>query len=277
MADGAPDDGMGGIGVLGRDVVTFLCLSEASGDQPTISSAGGPVPQRPRAGHRPVEYGCLQCEHRADILGGVVNLPSPTDGPAVVAFLDSPLRVMFDVLDNGISFADGQMSKLPYDPQYWAHSVRVYVETEILKRAKDAEGWSAEVCNNSGIKLYRGPFAIRLAKDASGSTPSPGRSGARRNFWCQVRTARLPIEDPSIPADAAGANLLFEWGVSDDRSPVVALTRPMSAWDYKGEPDVNWREPVTFTDETPGFAGEDPGLDDEEAEENEGDELGGAG
>ena len=55
------------------------------------------------------------------------------DPPQVLAFASPSLLALREALDDGISYADTILDRLPPDPYYWSHSVR-YHAVHVLDR-----------------------------------------------------------------------------------------------------------------------------------------------
>jgi len=200
----------------------------------------------------------------------------PSDPAAVLAFLAVPALALRDGLDDGVSFADTTLAGQPFDTYVWTTLAR-YRAGIRLKTASQEADWSVRKLRNCGIEITRGSFTVRALRSLEAGPPHPGRNVARQQFYSQYVQQVLPY-----PGDesGAGANLILDWMVGKDREVVLALSKPISVWKYKGQPELEWRRPLVFReDDTPGFVGTDeddieiqPRFD--EGELDEGDEAG---
>ena len=157
------------------------------------------------------------------------NLDEPED---LLSYLAEPIRALHEGLDKGVSLADGKMSDLPEDRILWAHLVRLGARMHL--GTLEPEEWKlGRDLPNAGIELVRGPIVFRALKSQQGDPPHPGWSRSRKQFWSQQGTLPLVVNGVVMPQ---GANLILDWHVSQAREVLVALSKPVGVWKYRGAP-----------------------------------------
>ncbi len=181
----------------------------------------------------------------------------PSDAEAVLA---SVRRLLVDYrrsLISSLSFADTLMRELPRDPYTWATLVRYWAWQEMKQRqALPDLGWSARRLACNGMEMTCGPYLVRPFKSIDAGPPAPGTSQVKDRYWRQAD--RHDFEQGRLFGDASapqGANLLLDWAVDDERDPVIALSKPVGTWRYRGKPQLEWRHTIRF-----GGGDDDSGL-----------------
>lgn len=164
--------------------------------------------------------------------------PDPSSPDQVLEFLSAPVAQIQEALDDGVSFADERMSGLKPDPYLWAHLVR-YQAKQILQK-NPSEDWELHQISNSGIEIACGPFVIRTLRSQENRPPNPGASGTRKRFWTQMHQLVFPL-DGKAAAPMRGANLILDWTIDQERSVMMALSKPIGTWKYRGQPKLEWR------------------------------------
>lgn len=186
----------------------------------------------------------MTCEHGANIISAMFT-QSENEPEETLAFLSGGIRRLRGALEDGVSFADGVMDGSPGDPHLWAHLVRYRSRARLEEYLE--ETWAlGRRLRNSGIEIVRGPFVMRALKSQEGGPPHPGGSWARRSYWMQQLT--LPFDGHERPA--AGANLIVDWALGEQREILLALSKPVGVWKYRGVPKLEWRVQVVFSDDS---------------------------
>jgi hypothetical protein len=178
------------------------------------------------------------------------------DPEAILTQLHEPIRALQHSMDDGVSFADGVMDEQPWNPHVWATLVR-YRALNLLVAAEKDGWWLGSKLPNCGIAIQSGQLTGRLLKSQGGGPPAPGRNVARRRYWSQYRQLGLPLETNEPIDPSAGANLIFDWDVTEDREVLLALSKPVGLWKYRGEPELEWRLPIMIADTGLSFEGRD--------------------
>lgn len=198
-----------------------------------------------------------------DIIGAMVTTANldPNDPESILAHLREPLTAIHHSMDDGVSFADGTLDGQPWNPHVWATLVR-YRALNLLHQV-DKDGWGvSRALPNCGIAVTVGPLSGRLLKSQAGGPPSPGRNLARLRYWSQYHQLALNLDSPDASIDpVVGANLIIDWDVTDDREVILALSKPIGTWKYKGKPELEWRLPVMADGDELSFAGQDEDVD----------------
>lgn len=170
---------------------------------------------------------------------------SQSEPEEILAFLSDGIQGLRDALEDGVSFADGVMDGNPSDPHLWANLVRYRARMKLEEH--EAQAWSlGRRLRNSGIEIVKGPMVMRALKSQEGAPPHPGTSWARRNYWMQQLI--LPF-DGNDAGHAMGANLVADWALGEEREILLALSKPVGVWKYRGAPKLEWRLPVVFVDD----------------------------
>lgn len=187
-----------------------------------------------------------------------------------------PALALRNGLDDGVSFADTTLANQPFDTYVWTMLTRYRAYVRLKAEAQDKD-WTVRRLRNCGIEIRRGGLTVRALRSMDAGPPNPGRNTARRQYYRQYIQTSL-----SYPGEESGpgANLLLDWMVGQDREILMALSKPIGVWRYKGQPDLEWRKPLTFDeDDTASFTGVDetdieipPKFDEDEL--GEGDETG---
>ena len=182
-----------------------------------------------------------------------VDLTIDLDDPeATLGFVTRPLAAVRDAFFDGVSYADTQLSKQPFDSHYWSHSVRYRARVVLANEAANgAIGWGlGRQLPNSGIELVVGPVVIRILKAQDDGPPHPGYSRARKAFWTQrghdgpfQLTLALAFDGVSA---INGSNLLLDWTVDKQKEVMLALSKPVGVWNYQTKPKIAWRRHVVF-------------------------------
>lgn len=171
----------------------------------------------------------------------------------VLRYLAGPIRSIREALDEGVALADTIFGTngLDYDPHLWAHIVRCKAHQKLHKLTKDDHWSPGQPLPNSGIEVVKGGFRVRTLKRQGENPPAPGHNRSRKEFWGQGRQKQdqyhqLRISGWSLAAAESfeGANLILDWAVDDDRSVLLALSKPVGLWAYRGQPKLEWRQPV---------------------------------
>lgn len=223
-----------------------------------------------------------------------MNTSELRDPDDVLGYMARPLRAVRDALEHGIAYADAahldvgpdgerqreMLSKLDgatrtlreaqYRSNYrhlWAHAARF--EANIQLDEATQIGWRrGRRLPNSGIEVARDPLVARVLKSRDGCPPAPGHSRSRRKYWQQAgRYHQMGLPFPWLPeADSAdwlvmpsdGANLIIDWDADRSRQLLLGLSKPNGVWHYRGQPDLEWRRIVEFTeDDEPRFVATD--------------------
>jgi len=181
--------------------------------------------------------------------------PSP-DPEAILAVLAEPARALLEGLDDGISFADLIMDSQPPDPYVWATLVR-YRTCNVIKPKIEGQAWSFRKLTNCGLEFDLGPYRVRALRTLDGNPPNPGRNDARRQFYAQHHQYQLPFDDvDGVTDETIGANLILDWTTDANRTVLMALSKPIGVWQYKGQPKIEWRKRIEFDDDkNPRFIG----------------------
>ncbi len=167
---------------------------------------------------------------------------SQNEPDEILAFVSDGILRLRDALEDGVSFADGVMDGSPSDRHLWAHLVRYRARLKLEGHA--AQAWSlGRRLPNSGIEIVKGSVVMRALKSQGGAPPHPGASWARRNYWMQQLTLQF---DGDHSGPSAGANLVVDWALGEEREVLLALSKPIGLWKYRGAPKVEWRRPVVF-------------------------------
>jgi len=178
------------------------------------------------------------------------GLPDPEE---ILVALTEPTQVLVGGLDDGVSFADLTMDSQPPDPHVWAMLVRYRACNVITPKAK-GKPWTFRKLTNCGLEFQVGPYQVRALRTLDDNPPNPGRNNARRQFYRQYHQYHLPLNGLTSPA--IGANVILDWTTGDKRAILMALSKPIGAWPYKGQPKIEWRKPIEFdNDNTPRFVG----------------------
>lgn len=187
----------------------------------------------------------LTCEHPANNISAMFTA-SYDEPEEILAFLSDGILGLRDALEDGVSFADGVMDGNPDDPHLWANLVRYRARMKLEEH--ETQAWSmGRHLRNSGIEIVKGPIVMRALKAQGDAPPHPGASRARRNYWMQQLT--LPF-DGNDAGPAAGANLVVDWALGGEREILLALSKPIGVWKYRGAPKLEWRLPVVYVDDT---------------------------
>jgi hypothetical protein len=219
----------------------------------------------------------LTCDKATDIIGVMVT-PNLNDAVDALAYLEAPLRAVQQALDDGVSFADGVLDKLPSDSHYWAHCVRYHACNRLA--SAPADGWRWARLANSGMLVARDPLVVRVFKSQFDGPPNPGHSVARNRFWRQEgASVQLPLPGLTWGGDVPEpltTHLILDWDIDGAKRIVLALSKPHGSWKFTGQPKLVWRRPVIITEEELRFspAVEDDVLVQPRFEELEADEPG---
>lgn len=203
--------------------------------------------------------------------------PGSSDPDTILTALTKPAQALLEGLDDGVSFADLIMDSQPPDPYVWAILVRYRACNVIGPKAK-GQAWSFRKLTNCGLEFQLGPYRVRALRTLDESPPNPGLSNARRQFYRQYHQYHLPLD--GLTDTSIGANLILDWTTGDKRAVLLALSKPIGVWPYKGQPKIEWRKPIEFDDDnTPRFTGstEDGIILPPKYDENETGEGGEAG
>jgi hypothetical protein len=129
------------------------------------------------------------------------------------------------------------------DRWFWAHAARYGARRALANAANEAEDRELVPCiPNSGIHVrISGNHTIRVLRSSGGTTPAPGGTKRRLEYWLQ-RCLQIPLE----PGKEEGrpANLVLDWSNDDDGSLTVRLGMPRGTWSYRKDPILDWRVPI---------------------------------
>lgn len=186
----------------------------------------------------------LTCEHRVNIISAMFT--HIQDEPEqILAFLGEAIRGLRDALEDGASFADSVMDGSPSDPYLWAHLVRYRARMKLEEH--ETQSWAlGRHLRNSGIEIVQEPVVMRALKSQGDAPPNPGPSRARRSYWTQQLTLPFDVHEAG---SASGANLVVDWALGEKREMLLALSKPIGLWKYRGAPKLEWRLPVVFVDD----------------------------
>jgi hypothetical protein len=169
---------------------------------------------------------------------------TPFTATQILAALAAPINATRKALDDGVSFADTTLDGQPRCPHTWATLVRYRARNHLIERRDSEAAWTLKKLRNSGFAISLPPFAMRTLKSQKAGPPSPGRNLARQDYWQQVSQDSL-FSDTDFDAGQA-ANLILDWTIGADRGVEVALSKPLGVWKYQGQPNIEWRRPVSF-------------------------------
>lgn len=167
----------------------------------------------------------------------------PNNPGEALASLADPLAEIQKGLDNGLSLAEQVMDG--WTPNAWLHATLVRYGAWVHLSAIDTESWYLRPkLPNAGIELICGSARLRVLKTQDGGPPHPGRNEARCDFWAQ-RQLQMYMAGKGIgPSD--GFNFVVDWEVGDNQKILLALTKTIGEWSYKGQPKIRWRRHVVM-------------------------------
>lgn len=182
------------------------------------------------------------------------------DPETILKALSEPAQLLLEGLDDGVSFADLVMDSQPPDPHVWATLVRYHACNVIEPKVK-GKAWTFRKLTNCGLEFRVGPYLVRALRTLDKNPPNPGRNDARRQFYSQYHQYHIPYDGLTNPT--MGVNLILDWTTGAKRSILMALSKPIGVWNYKGQPKIEWRKAIEFDDDkTPRFAGStEDGID----------------
>jgi hypothetical protein len=173
-------------------------------------------------------------------------LPLSNDPDAIIEYLKSPLRQLYLHLDDGVSFADGTLHELDFDPHMWAHLVR-FKACYGLTKVKSDEWSMGPKTPNFGIRMCREPFVLKALMTQRDGPPSPGRNIARSDFYSQYQ--QMTFSTALIGGEAHAANLIVDWTLDEDHKVQMALSKPAGTWLYQHAPKLEWRKLIEMGDD----------------------------
>jgi hypothetical protein len=180
-------------------------------------------------------------------------MDTPTEPPpeAMLAALTGPIAAYRQALDDGVSFADTTMHGLPPCPWTWAQLTRYWAAVG-MDRSSIGKPWTVTKMPNNGLEVRLNGWTFRPLKTIDAGPPSPGLSRTRRGYYSQF------IQESLFSLESGGLNLLLDWSLDKNRTPVLALSKPSAPWKYKAQPRLEWRRIVTFPEDGgPTFAPKD--------------------
>lgn len=149
---------------------------------------------------------------------------------------------VWDALLEGVDFANRLQPEADNrDQWFWAHAARFAARNHLASVATGATGWElVPGIPNSGIHVrIPGNHTIRVLRSSGGTTPAPGGTKRRLEYWLQ-RCLQLPLDIGGIQP----ANLVLDWMNNDDGSLTMHIGMPRGSWRYRKDPILDWRIPV---------------------------------
>jgi hypothetical protein len=165
---------------------------------------------------------------------------------AILSALSRPLIAYRSALDDGVSFADTQMADLPTCPYTWAALVRYWACHRFVELTDAQADWHVRRLRNNGMEIQIDGYVLRPLKAIEAGPPSPGANLARRQYFTQFYQLSLIDAGIFVPQ---GANLLIDWDVGKNRQPILALSKPVGFWKYKGKPRLECKGIVFGSDD----------------------------
>ncbi len=156
----------------------------------------------------------------------------------------SCLPRIWDALIDGVNYADQlQPRAADRDRWFWAHAARYETRRRLAIASEDAADWDLVAgIPNSGIHVrLPGNHMIRVLRSSGGTTPAPGGTRRRLEYWLQ-RYLQIPL-DLGKEGDRP-ANLVLDWMNDDDGTLTLHLGMPRGNWRYRRDPILDWRIPI---------------------------------
>jgi len=123
-----------------------------------------------------------------------------------------------------------------------SHNLKTQALLDTEGKIEDVLDWECKILSNNGLAGMYSEYNYRILKALDGKLPPPGKSGFKRNFFCQSHLMQRKFRlFPEQDSEVQKANVIYLWDIGRE-GITLALSCPK--WGNVSKAESYFTEPI---------------------------------